>query len=56
MVNYYFIQQRCKKIQVLIFVALFTLLKYLINYLILTFDLTPLTYTVPDETDLVTCY
>ena len=25
--------------------------KYLINYLVLTFDLTPLTYTVPDETE-----
>lgn len=41
-----------KKIQVLIFVAtIYFTQKYLINYLVLTFDLTPLTYTVPDETE-----
>ena len=41
-----------KNLHIILFVfSIFFIQKYLISYFVLNFDLTPLTYTVPDETD-----
>jgi len=41
-----------KNFHIILFVfSIFFIQKYLISYFVLNFDLTPLTYTVPDETD-----